>query len=87
MIVVAKNRLVKAIELHPSANQVLLGWYKIISDSNFSSEHDLRSTFSNLNSSNDQYDFSVPGTNLQIRTMINFDTQVTYIEAIQPSRS
>jgi len=86
VIVVAKNKLVKAIEIHPTANQSLLGWYKIISESEFLSERDLKTTFVGLNSFNDQFYFSVPGTNLQIRTLINFDTQVTYIETIRPSR-
>jgi mRNA-degrading endonuclease HigB of HigAB toxin-antitoxin module len=87
VIVVAKNRLVKALEIYPTANQPLLGWYKIMKESEFSSEHDLRETFKTLNQFKDQFDFCVPGTNLQIRTLINFDTQVTYIETIRPSRS
>ncbi len=87
MIVVAKNRLVKALEVYPTANQPLLGWYKIMSESEFNTENDLRDTFKTLNQFKDQFDFSVPGTNLQIRTLINFDTQVTYIEKIRPSRS
>ena len=86
MIVVAKNKLMKALEMHPIANQPLLGWYKIISESSFNSESELRSTFKNLSCANEQIDFSVPGTDLHIRTLINFDTQVTLIENIRPSR-
>ncbi|MBV1911435.1 MAG: type II toxin-antitoxin system HigB family toxin [Kangiellaceae bacterium] len=86
MIVVSRNKLVNALEMHPTANQSLLGWYKVISESKFSSEQDLRTTFSGINSREDRFDFSIPGTDLQIRTLINFDTQVTYIETIRPSR-
>ena len=86
MIVVAKNKLVEALEMHPTARESLLGWYKVISESKFSSEQDLRSTFVDLHNLDDQFDFYVPGSTLQIRTLINFDTQVTTIETIRPSR-
>ena len=86
VIIVAKNKLTKAIDIHPIAREFLLGWYKIVSESKFFTEQDLKSTFSDIRCDNDQFDFSIPGTRLQICTSINFDTQVTYIEMIRPGR-
>jgi mRNA-degrading endonuclease HigB of HigAB toxin-antitoxin module len=86
MIVIAKDKLKKAQLLYPAATETLLGWYQVIKQSNFLSESDLRASFGELYSFERQFEFKVPGTTLLIYTLINFETQVAYIEKIQPGR-
>ncbi len=86
MNVIATNKLKKAQQLYPSATETLLGWYQIIKQSKFLSENDLKASFGDLYSFNHQFEFQVPGTTLLIYTLINFETQVAYIQKIQPGR-
>ncbi len=86
MIVIAKDKLEEAQVLYPSATETLLGWYQVIRQSQFLSESDLKASFGELYSFEQRFEFRVPGTTLLIYTLINFETQVAYIEKIQPGR-
>ncbi len=86
MKVIATDKLIKAQQLYPSATETLLGWYQIIKQSKFPSENDLKISFGELYSFGRQFEFRVPGTTLLIYTLINFETQVAYIQKIQPSQ-
>ena len=87
MNVIAIDKLKKAQQLYPSATETLLGWYQIIKQSKFLSENDLRASFGDLYSFGRQFEFQVPGSTLLIYTLINFETQVAYIQKIQPGRT
>ena len=84
MNVIATDKLKKAQQLYPSATETLLGWYQIIKQSKFLSEKELKASFGDLYSFNRQFEFQVPGTTLLIYTLINFETQVAYIQKIKP---
>ena len=84
MNVIATDKLTKAQQLYPTATETLLGWYQIIKQSKFLSERDLKASFGDIYSFGRQFEFQVPGTTLLIYTLISFETQVAYIQKIQP---
>jgi len=86
MIVVPRNKISQAQELFPAANDNLIGWYQIIKQSAFACEEELSETFGSLNPFKNQYEFKIPGSTLLVHTIVNFETQVAYIDRIQPGR-
>lgn len=84
MKVVATNRIKAAILNYPGTEELLKGWYQILRRGNFHSEQDLRDTFGDMRGFNYQYKFPIPDTPLLVHTLINFESQVAYIEAIKP---
>lgn len=84
MKVVAINRIKEAQQRYPAAQNHLQGWYQILSQGDFKSERDLRTTFGDIRGFNYQFKFPVPETTLLIHTLINFESQVAYIEEIKP---
>lgn len=85
MIVVPKLKLKRAQETYPSAKEKLLGWYQVMRRSKFITKEALIATFGELKQYDNRFQFQIPGSSLQIRAIINFETQVTYIERIVPS--
>ncbi len=84
MRVVATNKIREAQIRYPAANDSLCGWYQIVSQSDFFSESDLRATFGDMRGFRYQYKFPVPETTLLVHTLVNFESQVAFIEAVKP---
>lgn len=84
MKVVSINRIKDAQKRYPAARDKLAGWYQILSQSTFKSEKALLSTFGDMRSFNYQYRFPIPETTLLIHTLLNFESQVAFIEEIKP---
>ena len=85
MKVVAINRIIEAQTLYPDAYKCIYGWYQIMSQGEFKSEQSLKSTFGNLTGVNHRFEFPIPETDLLVHTLINFESQVAYIDKISPS--
>lgn len=85
MIVVASQRIKDAQLRYPTASQHLLGWYQIISKGDFYTEKALKNTFGNLQVFNYNYKFTIPENRLLINALINFESQVAFIDEIKPS--
>ncbi len=84
MNVVAVNRMIEAMSRYPAAEDHLNGWYQILSMGTFASEEALRDTFGNMKGFNYKFRFPIPETQLLVHTLINFESQVAYIEEIKP---
>ncbi|TQV87874.1 hypothetical protein [Aliikangiella coralliicola] len=84
MKVVAINRLKEAQIKYPAAHRHLYGWYQILRHGDFFSEKALRATFGDMRGFNYQYKFPIPETTLLVHTLINFESQVAFIEDIKP---
>lgn len=84
MKVVAINCLREAQKKYPGARDLLQGWYQLLSRGEFRNEGALKSTFGDMRGFNYEYKFPVPETTLLIYTLINFETQVAFIDAIKP---
>lgn len=84
MKVVAIDRIKKAQQRYPAAQNHLLGWYQIVRQGNFKNEQELRTTFGDVRGFNHEFKFPVPETTLLIHTLINFESQVALIEEIKP---
>ncbi|WP_444997093.1 hypothetical protein [Aliikangiella sp. IMCC44359] len=84
MKVVAVNRMKDAQVRYPAAHNHLNGWLQIIGNSDFFSEQELRETFGDMRGFNYQYKFPIPETTLLVHTLINFESQIAYIEEIKP---
>ncbi len=84
MKVVAINKIKDAQLRYPAAQHHLYGWYQILKNSDFFNERDLRSTFGDMRGFNFQYKFPIPETTLLVHTLINFESQVAFIEEIKP---
>ncbi len=84
MKVVAAHRIKEAQAKYPGAELQLLGWYQILSQSEFNSEQELRETFGDMRGFNYHYKFPIPDTTLLVHTLINFEAQVAYIEEVKP---
>ena len=82
--IIATQKLREAQQRYPAAHMHLDGWYQIISQSDFGSEHALRATFGDIRGFNFQYKFPIPETTLLVHTLINFESQVAYIDTIKP---
>ena len=84
MKVVAINRIKEAQQRYPAAQSHLQGWYQIVSQGEFKSEQALRTTFGSIRGFNHEFKFPVPETTLLIHTLINFESQVAFIDEIKP---
>lgn len=84
MKVVAVNKLKHAQQRYPAAQNNLYGWYQILSRGSFPSELELRDTFGDMRGFNYEYKFPIPETTLLVHTLINFESQVVYIDEIKP---
>ncbi|MCW8878231.1 MAG: type II toxin-antitoxin system HigB family toxin [Kangiellaceae bacterium] len=84
MKVVATNRISEAGIRYPAAHNHLIGWYQILSQGDFYSEQDLRATFGDMRGFNLHFKFPIPDTTLLVHTLINFESQVAFIEDIRP---
>lgn len=84
MNVVAIDKIKEAQVRYPAARENLEGWYQILSFSNFYSEEDLKATFGDMRGFNYKYKFPIPESTLLVHTLINFESQVAYIEEIKP---
>ncbi len=84
MRVVATQKLKEAKLRYPAAHWHLDGWYQIIKQGDFFSESDLRATFGDMRGFNFQFKFPIPETTLLVYTLINFESQVAYIDTIKP---
>ncbi|WP_168204064.1 type II toxin-antitoxin system HigB family toxin [Aliikangiella coralliicola] len=84
MKVVATNKIKDAQLRYPAAHKQLEGWYQILHEGNFYSDRALRATFGDMRGFSYQYKFPVPGTTLLVHTLINFESQVAFIETIKP---
>jgi mRNA-degrading endonuclease HigB of HigAB toxin-antitoxin module len=82
--VVAINRIKEAQARYPAASEKLAGWYQILSQGDFYSEKALLSTFGDMRGFNYQYRFPIPETTLLVHTLLNFESQVAYIDEIKP---
>ncbi|WP_210330355.1 hypothetical protein [Aliikangiella sp. G2MR2-5] len=82
--VVATEKIKEAQQRYPAAHMHLDGWYQIVSQTSFLTEHALRATFGDIRGFNFQYKFPIPETTLLVHTLINFESQVAYIEQIRP---
>jgi mRNA-degrading endonuclease HigB of HigAB toxin-antitoxin module len=82
--VVAINRLADARLQYPASDDSLQGWYQILSQGEFKSEAELKSTFGDMRGFNHQFKFPIPESRLLVHTLINFETQIAYIEKIKP---
>ncbi len=82
--VVAVDKIKEAQVRYPAAFKNLQGWYQILSQSNFHSEEELRATFGDMRGFNFKYKFPIPESTLLVYTLINFESQVAYIEEIKP---
>jgi len=84
MKVVATERLKEATIRYPAAKSHLLGWYQILSNSDFKNEKALRDTFGDMRGFSHRYRFPVPETTLLVHTLIHFESQVALIHEIKP---
>ena len=82
--VVATNRIKDAQARYPAAEKHLKAWYLIMSRGDFHSEHELRSTFGDMRGFNHQFKFPIPETTLLVHTLINFESQVAFVDEIKP---
>ena len=82
--VVAAQRIKEAQQRYPAAHMHLDGWYQILSQSEFNSEQSLRAAFGDIRGFNFHYKFPIPETTLLVHTLINFESQVAYIDTIKP---
>lgn len=83
MNVVAVDKIEEAQVRYPAARKNLEGWYQILSLGDFHSEEDLRATFGDMRGFNYRYKFPIPESALLVYTLINFESQVAYIEEIK----
>ena len=84
MKVVATKKIREAQSRFPAAHRHLHGWYLIMSRGDFFSENDLRATFGDMRGFNYQFKFPIPETTLLVHTLINFESQVAFIDEIKP---
>ena len=84
MNIVATQKLEEALSRYPQANNELIGWYQILNQGSFYSEHSMRSTFGGMHGFDYQYRFPIPGSTLQVHALVNFESQVLYIDQIKP---
>ncbi len=82
--VVAINRLIQARVQYPTSDDNLQGWYQILSQGDFRTEDELKSTFGDMRGFNHQFKFPIPDSRLLVHTLINFESQIAYIEKIKP---
>jgi|GEM_PF-1551467 len=82
--IIATNRLNQALIEYPNADKSLRGWYQIISQGEFYSETALRATFGDMRGYNYEFKFPIPDSALLVHTLINFESQVAYIDHIHP---
>lgn len=84
MKVISINKIKEAQIRYPVAVNKLCGLYQILSRNDFRSEAELRATFDGLQGSDYEYSFPVPGTTIQVHTLVNFESQVAFIKDIMP---
>lgn len=84
MKVVATKKIKDAQSRYPAADKHLCAWFLIMSRGDFYSEQDLRATFGDMRGFNHQYKFPIPETTLLVHTLINFESQVAFIDEIKP---
>lgn len=84
MQIVAINKLLQARLQYPTADDNLQGWYQILSQGDFDSENALKSTFGDMRGFNHRFKFPIPDSRLLVHTLINFESQIAYIEKIIP---
>jgi mRNA-degrading endonuclease HigB of HigAB toxin-antitoxin module len=82
--IVATHKLSEALSKYPSANNALIGWFQTVNQGDFYSEHSMRSTFGQMHGRDYQYRFPIPGSTLLIHALVNFQSQVLFIDQIKP---
>ena len=80
--VVAVNKVSEAQARYPSAHDHLQGWYRIVSQTNFSSPEELRMVFGDMRGFNTSFKFPIPESKLLANTIINFEAKVILIEDV-----
>ena len=76
--------MIQAQKDYSKENELLLGWYKVVSQSNFDSLDDLNKTFGMINISHSNYFLPIPNSKLIAKVFINFPAKVLLINEIVP---
>ena len=84
MKIIAAEKIIDAQSRYPSVHDHLQGWYQIVSETDFSSQEELREVFGDMRGFNSSFKFPIPESNLLAHTMINFDAKVLLVEDIVP---
>ena len=86
MNIVATHKLKDALSRYPAANSALIGWYQVLNQGKFQSEQSMHSTFGGMHDGDYQYRFPIPGSSLLVHALVNFESQVLFIEQIKPGK-
>jgi mRNA-degrading endonuclease HigB of HigAB toxin-antitoxin module len=82
--IIATNRIVEAQAKYPAAHDHLLGWYQIVSQTDFDSPEQLREVFGDMRGFKSSFKFPIPESNLLAHTAINFEAKVIFVENVIP---
>lgn len=83
MIVISYGTLRNFYELHPDAKDALNNWYRIASQADWQSFHNIKQMFNSVDAvGNDRFVFNIRGNNYRLVAMIFFDIRTIYIRFV-----
>lgn len=83
MVIIKKATLTLFGKKHPDVYDILMDWYKKVSDADWQSFHDIKQMFNSVDSvGNDHYVFNIKGNKYRLIAMIFFDKRTLFIRFI-----
>jgi len=80
--VLAVNKIIQAQKDYSKYDEFLLGWYQVVSKTNFNSIDDLKQTFGQTVFCQSNYIMPIPHSKLVAKVFINFSAHVLLINEI-----
>lgn len=83
MVIISKSKLLAFADDEVHAKDVVLEWYYIVLNADWSNYHEAKQTFNSIDSvGNDRYVFNVGGNKYRIVAMIHFSKRTLYIRFV-----